>query len=181
MPFFRIQLFKEHPESNRPFSNTYIVSATDMFAAQGAADIIKDFEQDMYDNAFLITYARVSTVAEDGNVYTTIPYNVNGNSAPSGTGLPLFNTLRVDITTTGFGRPTHMHYRNLSEGVIVGSAIDGTFLSAHTALVNGLIADLNTNDTPWVQEDGDHLVNATSFPKVVQRSLHRKRRKPVTP
>lgn len=181
MPLFRIQMFKEHPESNRPFSNTYIISASEMSNAVDGAGIILAAERNIYDTAFLITYARISTVAIDGSNFTTATYNQNGIPSPSGTGLPLFNTLRIDINTVGFGRPTRMHYRNLTEGVIVGGSIDGTFRSAITAVVNGLIDDLQTFDTPWVQADGDALTDASAFPKVVQRSLHRKRRKPVTP
>ena len=181
MAQFRIQLFKLHPLSPRPFSNTYIVNAPDFPQAITAADIIEDFEKDMYDNSFLITLARISTVAIDGNTFTTVPYNENGNGSPSGTGLPLFNTLRVDIRTDDFGRQTQMHYRCLTEGVVVGNDIDGTFLSGRTAIVNGLIADLISNSTAATQADGGEWSEATSYPLVVQRSLHRKRRKPPTP
>jgi hypothetical protein len=179
--FFTIQIFKLHPESPREFSNTYIVEADDFAVATVAAEIIRDAEKDIYDNSTLLTRARISTTAEDGSMFNTFPINENGNSAPSGTGIPLFNTLRMDIDTVGFGRPTKMHYRILSEGVIVGSTIDSTFATAKEAVVNQLIADLATNASPWVQADGNALVLAAAYPKVTQRSLHRRRRKPVTP
>lgn len=181
MGLFIIQVFKTHPESPRPFSNTYCVDASDMTEAAGAVPLIRDMELAMFDNATFLTYARVSTLQEDFHNFTTVPINTAATSSPSGTGLPLFNTLRIDINTTGFGSPTRMRYRNLTEGVIVGTAVDSTFRAAKEALVNDLITDLGANGTPWTQRDGDTLTVATAFNKVAERQLHRRRRKAVTP
>lgn len=177
MALFKIQIFKTHPETPRPFSNTYVVDASDMTEARGAVPFIRDMELDMFDNATFLTYARVSTLAPDFHNFSTVPINTAASSSPSGTGLPLFNTLRIDITTTGFGSPTRMRYRNLTEGVIVGTEVDSTFRAAKEALVNTLITDLSTNGTPWVQPDGDPLAVATAYNKVAERQLHRRRRK----
>lgn len=181
MPQFIIQMFKTHPESNRPFSNTYRVTAADLVEAASGGDIISVFEQTMFDAATTIQYARVSTAAAGDDSYLTRVYGDSGSSGVTSQGEPLFNTFRVDVNVAGLGRPSRFHYRNVHEVEHTGREVDSTRRSEITALFNGLIADLGENGTPLVQEDGDVLSSANTYPFVTQRSLHRRRRKKVAP
>lgn len=181
MADFIVQLFKTSPLSNRQWSNTYQISASDLTDAATAVTILGTFEAARHSAETLVTYARVSTKAVGDHSYTTVPLNLAGTSGLTSPPVPLFNTIRIDVIGLGFGAPSRMHYRTLREDDITGNVIDATRVSTFVTAFNTLIADLSANGTPAQQDDGDPWDHASCDGFVHQRSLHRKRRKPVTP
>lgn len=176
MPLFDLQVFKTHPLSGRPFSNTYIVSATDIATAMVGSDDIVDNERTIFDDSTLFTYVRISTHAAGDNVFSTRVYNQNGTNV-TGTPLALFNTIRVDVDTTDLGRPSRFHYRTLHENEVSGLNIDPAVLSAVADMWAAMMTALSSDGCTLVQGDGSVLDTVHVHPLVVQRSLHRKRRK----
>src|SRR5215212_7445139 len=105
MPQFTAQVFKSHPFlPGRNFSNNYTLLAASLEDAQGGLDTLVEYEREIYDPNFTITYVRLSTAQEDDNVYTTAVYNLAGVRVASGESLPLFNTMRLDVNAST-GRP----------------------------------------------------------------------------
>ena len=182
MALFIIQSFKTHPLENRPWSNRYIVSAEDLQAARNAAISITAAEVLLHNQATVLTYARVSTLIPGDGSYVTVPTNAGGQRPNPTDNLPLWNTLRVDITVAGGGRPSRKYYRPpLGESDVNNYQIEPTIASLFTTTLNDLIGDLETNGTPLVDPDGQEWLNATTITRVQMRQLHRRRRRRPAP
>lgn len=180
MADFTVQVFKTHPFiPGRQFSNSYTLQASSMADAVPGVDVLKEYEQELHDPNFTITYARLSTATEGDNVYTTIVYNVPGVRTASGESLPLFNTMRLDVNAAT-GRPSRWHYRGLHEGEVsnneVSSATRLVLTDAYDAMRTAMAA--LSPGCGFVQSDGTSLdVVGSSPPPVFDRKLHRRRRK----
>lgn len=180
MAVFKVEMFKELAGEN--WANVYHVSADDISDLSGIGNSIFLTEKEFHLDVVTFTNARVSTIAEDDEIFSVQPINASGERASSDTPLPLFNTLRVDLQA-GTGRPGRKYYRgvlmesdNLDVQGSIASGILGTVASELTALISGL-----SGTFPLQQADGDLIISATPFTKVQMRQLHRKRRRTPTP
>lgn len=179
MALFTIQTFK-HLGSQK-WTNRYIVDAADLAAATSAALIILDHERTRQLDVVTLDYARISTAATGDDVYTTLPYNLNGSASTGGVDyLPLYNTVLVDIGVTGGGRPSRKFYRPpIRENEQSNGTLDSSVVAAFNTMVSDMISDLEDNSTPAVDPQGQALQGASvsTHPAVQERQLHRRRRR----
>src|SRR6184192_1675970 len=111
MPIFRAQIFKQLDGSEREWSNTYPVQATDIDAAVTAVAGIPNHERPLHGDNVTITRMRVSDIVPGTDVFVIVPVGLVGTafSAADQEWLPLFNTVRVDIQVAGGGRPSRKY------------------------------------------------------------------------
>lgn len=171
-----IQIFKQL--GNEKWSNRYLVEATLLSDAVNAAQTITLRERNFHATNVQFTLARVSTELPGDEIFQTVPLNTVGAMTIDGGQLPLWNVVRVDITV-GSGRPSRKFYRcPIDEGRTENGIVSGTFVSAITADINALIGEVNTLDSvTLVDPDGQAWVDATVHGLLVNRKLHRRRRK----
>jgi hypothetical protein len=177
---FKIEIFKSHAGEN--WGNVYHVNATDLTAAQAAAPILGAMEVSFHQVGILVQYARVSDIVPNTDNFVTVPINDIGDSTGTGHILPLFDTLRLDLSV-GAGRPGRKYYRgvlttdNITDDI---GTVDPDASGPVVTAFNNAIADCTAADATLVQPDGDVLTEASAFPTVQMRQLHRKRR-PASP
>jgi len=178
MALFKIQMFKEHPfMPGRAFSNSYIVAADTIAAAAAAVTPALTYEKKIFDGNFTITYARVSSLAPNDNVFTTVTLNEPGIRATSGETTPLFNTVRLDVNSTT-GRPSRWHYRGLHEGEMANNQVDPGMRALVEAAWGDFVVDLTAAGFAPHQPDGELLADfGTCAIEVKDRKLHRRRKK----
>jgi len=176
MPYL-LQVFKTHPLNTRPWSNDYKVDTSVLDTAIAALALVYSAETGFHNASTTFTHAVVSDLAVGSDVFSSVPLNSPGERSDPGDNYPLWNTLRVDITAAGGGRPGRKFYRlPLGEGdvtnYVVASGLRGTIKTA----LDGLIADLTSLGAPWVIGTGRDAVESFPQVNVQMRQLHRKRR-----
>ena len=179
MAVFKIEIFKR--AASEDWGNVWHVQATDLDEARDAASAIAAAEQVFHSEGVLFTTARVSDTLPDTDVTAQIPLNVNGLREDSGGFLPLFDTLRIDLSVAA-GRPGRKYFRACIVPTDLTTAPDGInppVVSAAASAIDSLISSLSST-TPLIQVDGDVILDAVGFPKVQMRQLHRKRRRAAT-
>jgi len=180
MAQFRIQVFKRLGSNPREWSNTYRVDAADLDTAVTLVPSIGSMEQQLHLDNVTITRALVSDVNPATDVFATVPMNLTGSRSGGSDGawLPIFNTMRVDISVVGGGRPSRKFYRGpILESDQQGAFLSPTVVSLLTDQLNGLIAVAETNSTPLIDPDGQEWDTAVGQSAVQMRQLHRKRKK----
>ena len=159
------------------WSNRYIVNADSLAVARTAAEtIVNDVEIPIHNSNVTFTRFRVSTMAEGDETYVIVPINQNGAVVSNSTLLPLFNTLRWDISAAT-GRPSRKFYRGvLTEADINGDAVTWT---APVGAVAALAALFGTGEATGtvVDPQGTTLTGVTQYPFVQMRQLRRSRRR----
>lgn len=180
VPLFKVEVFKS--ANGEEWGNVWYVNAADMDAANTAAAVIIDAEEDITGSLVTFTSARVSTAQPNDNVFTTIPINSTGHVEITGNYLPLWDTIRVDFPAAS-GRPGRKYIR----GALGTEHLSGNFgqldagkVTDAAGVFNALISNL-ASASPLVQPDGDAYVSAAPASHVQMRQLHRKRRAAATP
>lgn len=177
MPLFKVDI--EKLLGQEYWTNRYIVNATDLQEGDDIGASIVAAEQEFHLTDVLFTKRRTSTLAPGGE-FTTTNINLPGNRAGSGTFLPLFNTLRVDLSVFG-SRPSRKYYRGvLTEGDISGDGVTTNFTPLLTLLLN-VIADEASTGEGVVDVDGQLITSVGVYPRVQMRQLRRGRRRRTTP
>lgn len=176
MAIYIIQLFKQL--GNEKWSNRYLIESAVLQDAVNAVGSISARERNFHATNVQFTHARVSTLAQGDEIFQTVPLNVAGVMTVDGGQLPLWNCVRVDINV-GAGRPSRKFYRcPIDEGRTENGAVSGTFRTAIEADINALIDDVQTLDSSsLVDPDGQAWVDGTVHNLLVNRKLHRRRRK----
>lgn len=180
MPIFKVEAFKELGSEN--WANVYFVSADDLASLSGIGAAIFETEKTFHLDVVTFTFTRVSTIAPSDNIFSDQPINDIGDRSSASTPLPLFNTLRVDLTAET-GRPGRKYYRGVlmeSDNLDVQGNIDSGILGTVDSELEALISGLSST-FPLQQADGDLIVAASPFGRVQMRQLHRKRRRTPTP
>ena len=175
---FLVQIFKSHPLEPRQWTNDYIVDTTVLDTAVAALALIYAAETSFHAEAVQFEHAIVSNLEPDNNEFQTVPLNSPGDRTNPADNLPLWNTMRVDITAAGGGRPGRKFYRlPLGESEVANYIVDATLRSGVKSTLDGLISDLATLGAPWMVGGVREATEATPFNKVQMRQLHRKRRR----
>lgn len=179
---FLVQIFKSHPLEPRAWSNDYVVDAGTLETGVAALAIIYAAESTFHNAATTFTHALVSSTVEFDNVFQSVPLNSPGERANPADNLPLWNTVRLDVTATGGGRPGRKFYRlPLGESDVANYIIDSGLAGEIKSAMDGVIADLAALGVPWLV-NGERAASETNvFAKVQMRQLHRKRRRTPTP
>lgn len=172
MPLYTVDVEKR--VGSEFWSNRYIVEAATLAAAQTVGSDIVSIERSFHINNVLFTRYRVSTLASNDDSYVIVPVGLFGLRVVSTSGLPLFNTLRMDFPAPS-GRPSRKFYRGvLSEGDINGDAITESFTDAASDIaalfgssgIEGIVGPQN-----------EYFVTAVVHPFVQMRQLRRSRRR----
>lgn len=166
MPIFRLQMFKRRG-AGKPWSNVYHVLAGSMAGVQGDLGAFIAAERAIHNAAVTITYARISDLVPGTDTYVTMPINQAGLTLTQGGLLPLENTVRVDMTAAGGGRPSRKYYRlPLTESEQEDSLLSGPVQATVLNALQGLLADLAGTGVTWVDPDGQVLTGVAVWPYV---------------
>lgn len=179
MAIFGIQLFKTHPlNGSREWSNVYHVRCATSLIAIGIADEIIAAERTFHNVSTVFARARAFSITPGDDDFQTSVINENGLRTDPSQNYPLWDTLRVDITVVGGGRPSRKFYRlPLGEADVVNLEVDGTLRSSVDTALEGLRVSLDTATTPLVDLDDQPWQDVAAFHAVQMRQLHRKRRR----
>lgn len=179
MPIFAIQVFKTHPlNGTREWSNVYHVRCSTSLVAIGIADEIVAAEREFHNASTTFTRARASSIVAADDDFRTNVYNEGGLRADPTQNMPLWDTVRVDITVEGGGRPSRKFYRlPLGEADVANLVVDGTLRSLIDTSLEGLRTALETATTPLVDLDDQPWTDVAAFGFVQMRQLHRKRKR----
>lgn len=174
-PTWRIQIVKTRGANQ--WSNDYLTDDVTIEDAQDLAQLLITFERHIHDVFVGFDYVRISTYAPSDRIFRHLPINQIGIPSAGDT-LPLFNTVRMDMSTSQ-SDPARKYYRcpiaedNQANGFLVGAYI--TFL--------------NTQITTYLTTPGvlPHIVTsaghncevATIHNQVQMRQLHRHKRKKI--
>lgn len=179
---FLVQIFKQHPLEPREWSNDYVVDAASLEAGVAAAAVIYNAEESFHNVATTFTRALVSSTVQFDNVFQSIVLNSPGERANPADNLPLWNTVRLDITATGGGRPGRKFYRlPLGESDVANYIIDSGLAGDIKAAMDGVVADLAALGSPWLVNGERPAAETFVYSKVQMRQLHRKRRRTPAP
>lgn len=157
------------------WSNRYLFSDLgEIDVATMAADLVEN-EREIHADLVTFTRYRYSALAEGDERYTIVPVNQPGLRTGQGTLLPLFNTLRYDLTAN-VGRPSRKFYRGvLGEGDINGDAVTTAPFVANAIALSTFFAEGIGNGL--VDPQGGLLTGISIYPFVQMRQLRRSRRR----
>jgi hypothetical protein len=179
MPIFAVQVFKTHPlNGSREWSNVYHVRCGTSLIAIGIAGEIVTAEKAFHNVSTTFTRARASSITPGDDDFQTQVYNEPGERTDPSQNYPLWDTVRVDITVVGGGRPSRKFYRlPLGETDVVNLVVDGTLRSTIDTALEALRVSLDTATTPLVDLDDQEWQDVAAAPNVQMRQLHRKRKR----
>lgn len=157
------------------WTNRYIVRAENLAATFSVAAAIVAIERQFHASAVTFTRYRTASTAVGDGIFSIQPVNQNGQRDPLTTLLPLFNTLRIDMSATT-GRPSRKFYRGvLTEADINGDAVTQDFMVDVGELAN--LFPVDPGDAGIVDPQDQLLTAVTQYPFVQMRQLRRSRRK----
>lgn len=173
MPIYSVDIEKRL--GSEFWSNRYILRHGTLEGAQAFTASLVSTEAQFHNPAVAFTRYRISDTTVGSDVYLIVPMSLNGGRADASALLPLFNTLRMDITATS-GRPSRKYYRGvLTENDISGDAVVADF-SAFAAALDTLLPD-TAGGNGLVDPQAQDLVEFVVMPNVQMRQLRRSRRK----
>lgn len=177
LPLWRIEIVKQL--QSEQWSNDYLTDDATMDDAQDLAQILLTWERNLHMSVVTFVYMRVSSYVPGDRTFRHINVNAQGLAVP-GDYIPLFNTMRVDFSTSD-SDPGRKYYR-----VPVGEATqtNGTFTTDIVTQVDIQILNflVTTNALEHlVTPKGNRITGATVYPRVQIRQLHRRNKKKVTP
>jgi len=179
LPTHRIEIRKH--AFGHSWANDYLVECPTLDDAESVANILIAFEQNIHYTVVMFDSARISTTTKFDRVFRHVVINETGTPDAAGQQfLPLFNTLRLDMTTLD-SDPCRKYYRipipeseqtdgNFAPGWI--SALDPQFPPVLAALPDG---------SSIVSNKGNIVINGSFHPLVQMRQLHRHKKKKVVP
>lgn len=177
MALYKCQVFMTQT-GDRFWTNVYHFNVTTISAAASFANttVVAGHQSVMSDD-FRVVKTLISDPASDEFVST--PLNLAGDIAGVQY-LPLFNTVKVNISVDGFGRNDYKFYRaSVFEQNSENGVINGATITLFDDMVNGLIADGAAAGCDLVDNVGNLWVLASTQPAIQMRQLHRKRKKIV--
>lgn len=174
MALFKIQIFKTQT-GERFWTNVYHVDAVDINAASSfATTVLASGETVNMSNAFRVVKSLVSDPATDE--FVTVPLNLPGQISGS-EWLPLFNTVKVNVSVAGNGRNDYKFYRgSLLENQTANGQIDAGTIASFNDVIDSFIADGTAAGVDMVDNEGNLWLVAATQTAVQMRQLHRRRR-----
>jgi len=174
----RVQIFFTR-NGDRFWTNVYNVNATTLAEAVAWANtILATTMSEQLGNMFSVVRTVVNHLADD--TFASTPLSIPGGA--SGSFLPLFDTIKVNVSVAGFGRPDYKFIRGWLQEA---STEDGLITDAAIAVVQGIFEGLIATSTAAGVDIVDSAGNVWETPAVQQavqmRQLHRRRKKVVAP
>jgi hypothetical protein len=178
MPLFQLDIEKR--QNDEFWTNVYYVNTTDLIQANLLAPTFVQAEQEFHYNTVLFTKSRVRDMSPDTDAFIITPINTFGDLNDPGNQLPLFNVVRVDFPTAGFGRPARKYYRTGAGTLNITTAREwtGAYITLVTDALDGLRATVLDN---WKDIDGQAILDVSVTPLVGMRQLRRGSKRKVNP
>lgn len=155
----------------------HLQQAYDSATAKTEAEALVAMERFFTLPSILFTHYSISDNVEDTDAYFTYPLNVFGQSGATGDQAPLFNTLRIDFTKLGGGRPGRKYYR----GALTESVVQA-FGRLDPAWYAQLVTQIQTTmDANTAGGENFTYVSASAHPFVAMRQLRRGSKKKNIP
>lgn len=177
-PTHRVEIVKAI--GTEEWANDYMCNVADLDAAVAFGNALVTAEKAFHYNNVSFLRLRAATVAVNDRRFRVVTLTGTGSrAATAATQLPLFNTARVDITTTD-SDPLRKYYRlPLEEAEVTNAVIEGT---TRTLIDNQLAAALANPAVAgrWVSGKGNVAVQAFTQGRVAMRQLKRRRKKKET-
>lgn len=175
-PIWRIEIRKQRLNLN--WSNDYLTSATTVEDATDVANSLVSFERGCHNETVEFLFVRISSYTVGDRYHRDIVLNEPGlRDTGQSDALPLFNTIRIDFSTSFFdpGR------KYLRAPVMESDQSDGSLLPATITYMEQQIAQHLTADVLQllVTPKGHTITGATVNHFVAMRQLHRRRKKKV--
>ncbi len=177
MALYKCQIFMTKT-GDRFWTNVYHFNVTTIDAAAAFANVtIASGHASMLSEQFSVVKTLISDPASDE--FITTPLNIPGTWDAVDT-LPLYNTVKVNVSVEGHGRNDYKFYRgsvfesNQNDGVLTP-----TWVTAMSDIVQSFIDDGATAGCDMVDSQGNNWILAAAQPAVQMRQLHRKRKKVV--
>lgn len=145
-------------------------------AIDDAATIVA-FERSIYLSNIIITHYNISDGVEDTDAYISTPVNLVGLVVPSSDAAPLYNTLRIDFSKLGGGRPGRKYYRGVLREDVMGAF--GALLPNSIAAWQTLAQAMADNTSAG--GEGFTYVTAAVYPFAQMRQLRRGSKKKNVP
>lgn len=173
MPIFKVDIEKRL--DGEFWTNRYFLQAGDLSTANAEANNLLMAEEAFHRVGVQFLKMRVSDIVPNTDNFIVTPLGSNGQVAKNGSYLPLFNAARVDLSTSGVGRPSRKYYRlPLCAGDVVA---DYQFASALAGVIttelNTAISNLSLSGTPLVDVDGQVLNSVVAYVNIGMRQLRR--------
>lgn len=180
MATFRVQVFFTHGTLGK-WTNVFHVDAADLADAADAAELVLAPDLSlMLATVSLITKVLVSDPATSSYIERVV--NIAGTFADAASLLPLWNSVKVLVSTAGFGRPDYKFLKGfVGENTQTDGTLESAFRTQVTTDFNSLIEDMTTQGTPLVSYEGDLWGTAVVQPTVQMRQMHRRRKRAVAP
>lgn len=174
VPTHRLEIRKSR--LGHQWSNDYLIESPSMDDAQDMSELTLTFERSFHMNVVNFDYYRLSTMTPGDRIFRHVPLNVPGLAGAGGSDyLPLFNTLRFDMSTLD-SDPCRKYYRlPLPEGLVTNEVIDaGTRTTINSAFSTWFAAW--PDGTNVVSNIGHLVINGSCSAIVQMRQLRRHRR-----
>jgi len=175
MTLFRVQVFKTQ-NSLRFWTNVYHIEGPDIEAVAAFSNIVLAVgEASLMDGSFIVSKTLVDDTTSNDFISTplAIPGSLSGVSV-----LPLYNTVKVNVSVAGFGRNDYKFYRGgLTEAGQTNGVLETAVQDAYEDMVNAFIADATAAGLDMVDNAGNLWQVAETQPAVQMRQLHRRRRR----
>jgi hypothetical protein len=160
------------------WTNVYYVEADTLLDAAAIGDAIVPIEESITNPVITFTKYRTSDLTPGTDIYITTVINEPGESTQAmGTLLPLFNVVRVDLSS-GVGRPGRKYLRgcmgeaDMDYNTIVPASV--TYFTDHYAVPLGALAGV-------VMKDGSDILTADVWPQIGMRQLRRGSKRKAVP
>lgn len=177
-PIWRIETRKQMLNQN--WSNDYLTSATTIEDATDVANALVSFERGVHNEQVEFLFVRISSYTKGDRYHRDIVLNEPGlRDTGESDSLPLFNTIRIDFSTSFFD-PGRKYFR---APVVESDQTAGSLMPATITYMNQQIAQHLTAAVlqQLVTPLGHQITGATTNQYVAMRQQHRRRKKKVTP
>lgn len=171
---YRVEIHKSL--QGETWANSYLIGAIDMDDAVATATAIVEFERRMHWDLIYFNYMLVSTILEDDRIFRHIAINLSGYTPSSpNTWLPLYNTVRVDFSTTD-SDPCRKYFRTpVMEPIQSNGLLEPANITAFNGIISTYFFGTVAGDNLWSPK-GNLVVAGSVYPYVQMRQLHRRRR-----
>lgn len=174
MPLFKLDIQKSY--ANETWTNRYLLNYGTLEAANTAAPQVLAAEQLFHPSFVLFTSYRVSDIVPNTDQFITTVVNQPGEVVEGSSVLPLFNTVRVDLSV-GAGRPSRKYYRGI---LTEANTENGALSAALITLVSNAWFDI-ISGVDVVDPQLTPIVQGIVFPNIQMRQLRRGSRRRTEP
>jgi hypothetical protein len=175
MAVTRLQVFYQIGEGEK-WSNVYHVEVSTITDALTAfTSVMQAHLLTLLHSSCRIVKVLSSSLTDD--TFQELGVEEAGTSSFTDSRLPLFNCVKVLVSTAGLGRPDIKFMKGwLTEGNSASGSLDTLPLTDFEDEFNAMIGDMNANDTPLTSQTGDLWSTGIVQPTIQMRQMHRRRR-----